>query len=155
MITKREIAENYFKEGYNCAQSVALTFAGEIGMDEKTILKAVSPFGGGMGRLREVCGAVSGMLFVLGCVEGYVDPTDNDAKKQVYANTQRLVLQFKEKNGSYICRELLALKENLSEPTPEKRTAQYYAKRPCGMLVGDAAEILEKYFEEKLNVREG
>jgi len=149
MITKRDIAENYFKQGYNCAQSVALAFKEEVGMDEQTLLKAVSPFGGGMGRLREVCGSVSGMLFVLGCVEGYSSPADDAIKKQVYANVQRLVVQFKDKNGSYICRELLALKENVSDPTPEKRSEQYYKKRPCGMLVGDAAEILEKYFEGK------
>lgn len=143
---KREIAENYFKQGFNCAQSVALAFKDDLGIDETTILKLVSPFGGGMGRMREVCGAVSGMLLVLGSKYGYSDPKDAQSKSELYSAVQSLMGQFKDKNGSYICRELLG-ENGRSAPTPEKRTDEYYKKRPCVLLVGDAAEILEEYIK--------
>ena len=108
-----------------------------------------SSFGGGMGRLREVCGAVSGMVAVLSAVEGYNDPTDNDAKMELYKKIQTLMGKFKEVNGSYICHELLSLPEGPSSPTPEKRTEAYYKKRPCAELVGSACEILDNYFNGK------
>ena len=95
-MTKREIAENYFKQGYNCAQSVVLTFSKEINLDEKTALMLASPFGGGMGRLRETCGAVSGMLIVLGLLKGYSSLDDIKEKTELYSLVQKLVLQFKE-----------------------------------------------------------
>lgn len=144
-MTKREIAENYFKQGYNCAQSVVLTFSKEINLDEKTALMLASPFGGGMGRLRETCGAVSGMLIVLGLLKGYSSFDDIKEKTELYSLVQKLVLQFKEKNGSYTCRELLNLPDGNSNPVPEKRTETYYKKRPCALLVGDATEILDNY----------
>ena len=144
-MTKREIAENYFKQGYNCAQSVVLAFSKEINLDEKTALMLASPFGGGMGRLRETCGAVSGMLVVLGLLKGYSSFDDIKEKTELYSLVQKLVLQFKEKNGSYTCRELLNLPDGNSNPVPEKRTETYYKKRPCALLVGDATEILDNY----------
>lgn len=145
-MTKREVGERYFKEGYNCAQAVALAFSKEVNLDETTISKIISGFGGGFGRMREVCGAVSGMVFVLSAIEGQYDPNDNEEKMIHYQKVQSLMKTFKEKNGSYICRELLSLPEENSEPTPEKRTETYYKKRPCASLVGDACEILEYYF---------
>lgn len=148
---KREIAENYFKEGYNCAQAVALSFKEEIGLSEDVIARAVSGFGGGMGRMREVCGAVSGMLFVLSNLKGYSDPKNNQQKIELYSEVQRLMGEFKEKNVSYVCRELLNLSCAPQPPIPEKRTEEYYKKRPCVLLVGDAAEIMENYLEEKKN----
>lgn len=147
-MTKREIGENYFKQGYNCAQAVALAFSEELEMNETTIAKTISGFGGGFGRMREVCGAVSGMVFVLGALEGSFDPNDNDSKMEIYQKVQALMNKFKEQNGTYICRELLALPEGNSEPTPEKRTEAYYKKRPCASLVGDACEILANYLNK-------
>ena len=147
-MNKRELGENYFKQGYNCAQAVALAFENELGLSKDFIAKSISGFGGGFGRMREVCGAVSGMVFVLGAIEGSFDPSDNDSKMLIYQKVQNLMNEFKEKNGTYICRELLALPEHNSEPTPEKRTETYYKKRPCASLVGDACEILENYLNK-------
>lgn len=148
-MTKREIAENYFKEGYNCAQAVVLSFCEEIKMDKKTALMTASGFGGGLGRLREVCGAVSGMVFVLSALEGSFDPKDSESKMQIYKKVQELVGKFKEKNGSYICRELLNLANEKVSCVPDSRTSEYYKKRPCALLVGDAAEILSEYLNNK------
>ncbi len=148
-MSKREIAENYFKEGYNCAQAVVLAFSEEIKMDKKTASMTSSGFGGGFGRLREVCGAVSGMVFVLSAIEGSFDPTDSNSKMEIYKKVQELVGKFKEKNRSYICRELLGLSNETVSYVPDKRTQEYYKKRPCPLLVGDAAEILGEYFNNK------
>ena len=147
-MTRREKGENYFKNGFNCAQAVALAFSDKIGLDENTIAKLISPFGGGFGRMREVCGAVSGMLVVLGFVEGNGLDVSEEMKKELYQKVQGLMKEFSKRNGTYICRELLALPEQNSEPTPEKRTENYYKKRPCALLVGDACEILEEYFAQ-------
>lgn len=146
-MTKRELGENYFSEGYNCAQSVVLAFKDEVNIGEEALKKISSSFGGGMGRMREVCGAVSGMLMVLGLLKGYSDPGDVKYKGEYYAIIQSLAGKFKDKNGSIICRELLGLVEKSSTPTPDKRTAEYYKKRPCKLLVGDACEILEEYLK--------
>lgn len=148
-MNKKELGEAYFKQGYNCAQSVVLAFIDKIGVEEKTALNLISGFGGGFGRMREVCGAVSGMVAVLSAVEGYNDPTDNEAKMELYKKIQTLMGKFKEVNGSYICHELLSLPEGPSSPTPEKRTEAYYKKRPCAELVGSACEILDNYFNAK------
>ncbi len=146
-MTKREIGENYFKQGYNCSQSVVLTFIDEIGLDKEKALMISSSFGGGMGRQREVCGAVSGMLIVLGTIKGYYKVDNHTEKAEYYALIQNLCNKFKEINGSIICRELLGLSAP-SNPTPEKRTDAYYKKRPCASLVGDAVEILENYLNK-------
>ena len=140
----REIAEKYFTDGYNCAQAVFLAFSDELGVDADTAVAISAPFGGGMGRLREVCGAVSGMFMALGCLYGKYSPDDAEAKKQQYADVQQLAHKFEEINGSIICRELLGL-DGKSAPTPEKRTSEYYKKRPCKDMVGDAAEIFAEY----------
>ncbi len=146
-MTRGELASSYFKDGYNCAQSVLLAFLDKTGFDKETALKVSSSFGGGMGRLREVCGAVSGIFMVLGIVEGYSSNTDNTAKMEHYAKVQKLANEFKTENGSIVCRELLGVK-GAEKPTPEQRTDEYYKKRPCAELVRMAADILEKYFEE-------
>lgn len=145
-MTKRERAEQLFLDGYNCSQAVAGAFCEEVGMDFDTLVKFASAFGGGMGRLREVCGTVSGMFLITGMLYGYNTPRDNEAKKELYMRIQELAFKFKEKNGSYICRELLDLDiKGADSPVPEQRTAEYYKKRPCKTLAGDAAEILEEY----------
>ena len=144
-MTKRELGENLFKQGYNCAQAVAIAFAEEVKLDKDFIAKSISGFGGGFGRMREVCGAVSGMVFILSALEGSVDPTDNNAKMEIYQKVQELMKEFKEQNGTYICRELLALPEEHRPPTPEERTEIYYKKRPCADMCRIAAEIANKY----------
>ena len=140
--------EKYFKMGYNCAQSVVLAFKDILGIDEKTAVTLVSGFGGGFGRMREVCGAVSGMTAVLSALEGYCDPGNDTAKMELYKKVQALMKEFKEINGSYICHELLSLSEGASSPVPEKRTDAYYKKRPCAELVGCACSLLQKHLDK-------
>ena len=134
-----------FKEGYNCAQSVFLAFADQYSMDESMARKLSSSFGGGMGRLREVCGAVSGMFMVAGVLYGYDSPTAYEEKKEHYERIQCLAHTFSEVTGSIVCRELLGLDKKEDVPTPEKRTESYYEKRPCVQMVGLAASIMEEY----------
>lgn len=137
-----QIAANYFKNGYNCAQSVFLTYAKDFGIDEAMALKLSSSFGGGMGRLREVCGAVSAMFMVAGLAKGYTEPNNDIAKAEHYQQIQELALLFIEKHGTIICRELLSSKD--TSFVPSKRTAEYYAKRPCEQFVKDVCEILDE-----------
>ena len=140
------LAADLFLEGFNCAQAVAVAFTDVTGMDKKEAAKLAAPFGGGMGRMREVCGAVSGMLMVLGALYGY-DHSDADTKKkETYQQVQALAAQFKEENGSIICREIL--KNPPSDPNPSPRTAEYYAKRPCARMVMLAAELMDGFIAE-------
>ena len=143
--SRKEIAMELFEEGYNCAQSVFLAFEDMYEMDRKTALKLSSSFGAGMGRLREVCGSVSGMFMVAGMLYGYDDPKATDVKTAHYARIQELAADFEAQNRSIVCRELLELNVKKQEPTPEARTEEYYKKRPCKELVGMAAEIMEQY----------
>ncbi len=140
-----ELAEEYFVSGYNCAQSVTLAFSDLTGMDASELACMVSPFGGGFGRLREVCGAFSGITFINGMLYGYDTPEAKDAKAELYGRIQELGRSFEEKNGSLICRELLGLSEKHDSPIPEARTADYYDNRPCKGIVGKAAQILDDY----------
>lgn len=148
-MTKKETGMELFGKGYNCAQSVAGAFADNIGMSLDDIAKIISPFGGGFGRMREVCGCVSGMCLVLGCLKGYNDPEDTEAKKNLYGAVQYICGKFREETGSVICAELLGLKEIKIDPAPEKRDENYYKKRPCKELVGIACEILENYLNKQ------
>lgn len=144
-MTRREKAMQNFYDGYNCTQSVVLAFEDMFPYEKDALLKMVSPFGGGMGRLREVCGSVSGMFFVLGMLEGYSEPKAVDEKKALYEKVQHLAGEFEKKNGSIVCRELLGLTEKRQDPTPQERTEEYYRKRPCPELIGMAAQILDEY----------
>lgn len=137
-----------FLDGYNCAQCMVLAFEDMLTIDVDTALKIASPFGGGMGRLREVCGSVSGMFMVLGYIKGYSEPGDYDGKKELYEHVQELARRYEDANGSIICRDLLGLNVKRDEATPEKRTDEYYKKRPCAEKIGSAAEILETYLDE-------
>ncbi len=149
-MSKADKAKEHFLEGYNCAQSVLLAFADDCGIDKKTAALISSGFGGGLGRMREVCGAVNGMCMAASLLFGYSAPKAFAEKKECYAMIQYLAGKFKEKNGSIVCRELLGLdKKAPTPPTPEQRTEVYYKKRPCPLLIYDAAEILENYIEEK------
>lgn len=148
-MTHAEKAKAYFEEGYNCAQAVTLAFADEMGLDRATAAKIASSFGGGLGRLREVCGCVSGMALATGAICGYDDPKARKEKADHYALIQKLASEFKEQNGSIICRELLAGINNDTNPVPEERTESYYKKRPCADLAYMAAEILEKELKSR------
>lgn len=141
-MTRAEQAAKLFMEGANCAQAVALAFCDLTGLDETMTAKMASSFGGGMGRMREVCGAVSGMLLVTGILYGYTEDVDN-AKLNHYVLVQDLSGKFREKVGSIVCRDIL--KNPPSDPVPSPRTEEYYAKRPCVRMVYLAASILEEY----------
>ena len=139
-------AAELFLKGYNCAQAVAIAFCDVTGLEKAYCARLVSSFGGGMGRLREVCGAVSGMLFVAGLLYGYDSPDDDQAKKAHYALVQELAGKFREQAGSIVCRELL--KNPPSDPNPTPRTAEFYKQRPCTRFVMLATQILEGYIAE-------
>jgi len=138
-------AKEYFKMGYNCSQSVVGAFCDKLNIDFEKAVKLASSFGGGMGRLREVCGAVSGMFIVAGLLYGYDNPLDKTAKTAHYKLIQELAEKFRLQNGSIICRELLGLKKGIDSPVPDDRTKEYYSKRPCVELVAMAAEIIDNY----------
>lgn len=142
-------AKAYFEQGYNCAQSVFMAFEDETGISAETAAKLSSSFGGGMARMREVCGTVSGLFMAFAAMYGVSDPKDSEGKAAQYKDLQDLAGKFREKNGSIVCRDLLGLTQKTSEPTPEKRTNEYYHKRPCGELVACATQILEEYVRNK------
>ncbi len=149
-MSRAKRAKEYFKAGYNCSQAVALAFADLMDLDEKMIAKITQPFGGGMGRLRLTCGAVSGMATVIGAIFGDAELTA-DGKKNTYSIVQEVCGAFKNECGSLICGELLT-GANLHVEVggeAEKRTNEYYKKRPCAELVYTAARILEEFLEKK------
>lgn len=139
-----EEAKRLFLEGYNCAQAVFCAFRDITGLDMDTAARLASSFGAGMGRLREVCGAVSGALMVLGYVCGYDDPKDTDAKLAQYSLVQEFAGRFREKNESIICRDLLRNVQTSGGVRAEERTNDFYSRRPCPRLTGYAAEILDE-----------
>lgn len=149
-MSKGDIAKQNFMNGYNCSQAVLLAFCEDFGLKKETALKISEPFGGGMGRMREVCGTVTGMFMVLGLAMGNDNAKDTGNKKDVYKSVQELAEKFKEDNGSIICRELLGFQKNNKESyVPSERTNEYYKKRPCPELCKYAADILEEYLKEK------
>ena len=145
-MNKADIARQFFLEGANCAQAVAAAFAPEVGMSESELFKLASGFGGGFGRRREVCGAVSGMVLIVNMLYGNENISDKKAKDDHYALIQKLLREFEDRTGSIICRTLLELEDTAATPhVSEARTAEYYQKRPCAELVALAAEILENF----------
>lgn len=141
-MTKGELAKEQFKNGCNCSQAVAVAFCEETGLDRELVKQLTTGFGGGMGRMREVCGAVSGMTFVVSALY-------KEDKGSVYARVQEVAKSFKEANGSIICRELLGLDiKGADSPVPQPRTESYYKKRPCAEIVSIAADILDKYIKD-------
>lgn len=139
-------AAELFLKGHNCAQAVVMAFSDVTGLDEKFSARMASSFGGGMGRMREVCGAVSGMLMVAGLLYGYDTFDDDVVKKAHYALVQELAGQFREQVGSIVCREIL--KNPPADPAPTPRTAEFYKQRPCARMVVLAAQILDRYIAE-------
>lgn len=149
-MTKGELARQYFLEGYNCSQAVLLAFCEDFGIEKKTALMLASPFGGGMGRMREVCGTVSAMFMVLGLAQGSYNPSDRQGKSEVYKSVQQLAKRFEQDNGSIICRSLLGLdRDTRDNPIPSQRTQQYYKKRPCAELCRYAADLIEEYLSQE------
>lgn len=144
MKTNPEIADEYFKSGYNCAQALFLTYAEKYGFNKETALKLSSSFGGGMGRLREVCGAVSAMFMIAGLEKGYSENNNDELKTKHYALIQKLAHEFRQKHGTIICRELLGL-DGEDNPIPSKRTSRYYEERPCEDFIKDACKILDDF----------
>ena len=144
---RKNRAAELFTAGYNCSQAVFAAFCDVTGYEEKAALRLASSFGGGMGRLREVCGAVSGLFMVAGLKYGYSSPEAKEEKTEHYRKIQELAAEFSKNNGSIICRELLGLQEGKDSHVPEARTEKYYKARPCVELVGDAAAILEEYIK--------
>ena len=150
MESRKKQAVVLFREGYNCSQSVFVTYADLFGIDKETALKVSASFGAGIGRMREVCGAACGMFMAAGMLTGQTEGADQAAKKRNYDMVQLLAEEFKKENGgTYICRELLsragmAAAANSPETTPETRTEDYYKKRPCLKTIEGAAGIIER-----------
>ena len=150
-----EEARRLFLMGYNCAQAVFCAFRDETGLTLDEAARLSSSFGGGMGRLREVCGGVSGALMALGAVRGYDVPGDDEAKRAHYRMVQSYARRFKEKNGTIICRELLKNVPVTPGDVPEARTPEFYARRPCLRLVGEAAALLDQMLDEMQSDQKG
>ena len=141
-------AKEYFNSGYNCCQAVVRAYADVVELDPTLAATVAAPFGGGMGRLREVCGAVSGMTMVAGFLSPCPTADDPAAKRANYALVQHFAEKFRAMNGAIVCRTLLGLDHTKDEPTPSPRTAEYYKKRPCAELVGDATRVIAEYLLE-------
>lgn len=149
---RMERAMGYFKSGYNCAQAVAMAYNDIMEMSVEQVAKLTAPFGGGMGRMREVCGTVSGMAVLAGAIAPAVNPQDLEERKQNYALVQHFADEFRKENGDIVCRRLLGLEpmvERAETPMPSERTAEYYKKRPCVEYVGCAARIVGEYLATK------
>ena len=149
---RQQAATNYFLQGFNCCQSVLLAFSDILNADPETLKTIASGFGGGMGRLREVCGAFSGMVMMAGFISPAADPSVKEDRTKNYALVQQFAEKFKELNGgSIVCRELLGLAKNAAQelPVPSDRTADYYKKRPCPVIIGNAAKIIAEYLTNK------
>ncbi len=148
-MSRADKAKELFECGCNCCQAVFCAFLDETNLSQEDAMRISAGFGGGIGRMREVCGAVSGMTMVLSNKFASTDPNDHTKKKELYALIQKAAGDFRNENGSIVCRELLGLEEKNSSPVPEERTKEYYKKRPCSELVHCAAEIAEKYLKEE------
>lgn len=135
-------ARDFFLSGYNCCQSVFLAYRDLTPFSEECAATISAPFGGGMGRLREVCGAVSGMALCMGFLYPNSRPNDTPNKKANYTAVQYVAEAFRLETGSIVCRELLGLTCQKESPTPSERTSEYYKKRPCVELVALAARIV-------------
>ena len=144
-----EKAVTFFKEGFNCSQAVVAAFADMYGFTQEQALRMSAFFGGGIGRMRETCGAACGLFMLAGLKIGATNGADKEGKAANYRLVQELAEEFKKRNGALRCADLLGLSKK--EPivsTPEARTEQYYAKRPCVKMVEEAAKIWCEYLEK-------
>lgn len=147
MSVKGDRAYELFKQGYNCSQAVFGAFAEELGVDFSTAVRMASGLGGGIGRMREVCGTFTGLTLAVGLIYGYDDPKATTEKTALYEVIRTLAERFRKENGSIICRELLGLQQAESSAVPEARTSEYYQKRPCAELCRYAADILDEFIK--------
>lgn len=148
-MSRADRAEENFRKGYNCAQSVFLAFSDLTGLDEKTALRVSAPLGGGVGRLREICGAVSAMAMAAGLLFYDAEHPTNEEKSVLYAREQELAARFRAVYGTVVCRELLAGVETEEGSHAEERTEAYYRRRPCPNICRTAAAIFEGYLQEQ------
>ena len=148
MSVKGDRAYELFKQGYNCSQAVFGAFCEELGVDFETSVKLASGFGGGIGRMREVCGTFTGLTMAASLIYGYSDPEELETKKELYEKIRLLGDRFRQDNGSIICRELLGLQQAEKSAVPEARTSAYYQKRPCAELCRYAADILDEFIQQ-------
>lgn len=156
MISRSERARRLFEQGYTCSQSVCLAFSDLVPLDEETLAVVASGFGGGVGRMRGLCGCVSGMTLILNFAHSYNGPSKPDsAKAALYADIQAVAEQFRQKAGSLLCGELLGKAGQDTASTPSARTEAYYAQRPCAGLCALAAEILSHRLGESASVSYG
>lgn len=145
-------AVGYFKSGYNCAQAVVMAYDDIMDLSVEALAKIAAPFGGGMGRMREVCGTVSGMTFIAGAILPAINPQNLEERKANYALVQHFAQCFRQENGDIVCRRLLGLEpmaERSETPMPSQRTEEYYRKRPCAEYVASAARIVAEYLAER------
>ena len=138
-------ARELFEQGYNCSQAVVVAYADVLGQEPDALAALVQPLGGGMGRLREVCGAVSGMVMVSSAAYQGEPVTDRDARTHIYSGVQQLAERYRGECGSIVCRELLGLKQQSDAPVPEERTPDYYKRRPCSEYVALSARMVGEY----------
>lgn len=148
---RKQLAHDYFKQGYNCAQAVVLAFEDLLPLNFDTLKNVSSAFGGGFARTRNICGAVSGIGMVIGLLSEHLADEEAD-KKDIYQKVRSVSDKFLNKNGTLLCGELLKNLPNItSNYVPSARTAEYYATRPCVKFVIDAVELVEEYIEEQKN----
>ena len=141
-MTRAETALSQFQEGFNCSQAILSAYAGQFGLDEETALKLAAGFGGGMGRMAETCGAVTGAFMVLGLRFGEACP-DRDAKERIYGRVREFADRFKARNGSLVCRDLLGRDISVPENLQLARETYLFSTN-CPKFVRDACEILEE-----------
>ena len=151
---RQERAEKFFMEGYNCCQAVLLAFQDILPVDRSALLRVASGFGGGIARMREVCGTVSAMAMIAGFLLPAEDPSNLQQRRDNYALVQRFAQAFKEQKGSIVCREILGLRKPepgapMESPMPSARTPEYYKTRPCAATVGIAARIVADYIKDE------
>ena len=142
---RAERAREAFEQGYNCSQAVVVAYADVLGQEPDMLATLVQPLGGGMGRLREVCGAVSGMFMVSSAAYQGASTTDRNVRTQIYGGVQELASRYRSECGSIVCRELLGLAQKSDTPEPEERTPEYYKRRPCSEYVALAARMVGEY----------
>ena len=153
MMTNEEriqLAVDQFMSGFNCAQSVVSAFADQYGFTREQALHMSASFGAGIGRMRLTCGAVCGMLQLAGLEHCALEGNDRKAKSENYALVQRLADEFRRRNGSITCRELLGLRKEQRSAEASERTPEYYATRPCARMIESAARIWVEHLEGRL-----
>ncbi len=148
-MTRKEKARNLFLNGANCSQAVIAAFSDITGLDEKTSFLISSSFGGGMGHLGEVCGALSGAFMVAGLMFGYDSGCSPEEKKSHYALIREMGEAFKNEYDTYLCRKLLKELGEKKYPLPQKENIENYKARPCLIFVEKAVDILEEIIGSK------